>query len=570
MAITRKPIVSFQLGQIVKSRIETFVFQRERARAIKESDFDRRVMDEGLAYEDQKTHWENVLKYEKDRFVPDLMYIKEIKGNISSYKKLVRAEKFSNQYRTSLNELAQGFRSLDSHVSFLKNELTDSFDPELKELINTKLTEAFEQQSTAHKAIFENQIKFAQEDDTNMVLSEMIGKVKSKIAEVTEVGDEQYESSLKLSLQSLEKQVEENKIEKSINDTTIELLSDNNPVSRLNSYNRALANARADIPVTINGTKYENAKSYWEGVKNNYLGSGQFFDDLSSYYKNKIDGAEVRSKEVLPIVLGNYKDSLETLVNKPDFMNYQDQLRDTIDLTVNYGAAKVGKEIVDKSKTDYNFQGAVNELERLSKRTGVDLTENYRQVIDEVANLNAQQAQEIYANALATAREQGRDTPNDVDLAWAVKATPSGAISPEELATQKPEETLKQQREGEGRDVTIEPTKPAPFKGAVSGGKKYEEGALIKIGASPTVYRLESGKIRPFVGSWTEESFKAQAGKTFKDVQEVENLGGFSKGKAINLKQATLWSPDKATHEIVSVGTKRASELQTQGWTLTK
>ena len=92
---------------------------------------------------------------------------------------------------------------------------------------------------------------------------------------------------------------------------------------------------------------------------------------------------------------------------------------------------------------------------------------------------------------------------------------------------------------------------------------------MFKSRTSPTVYRVEGGKARPFVGQWTEPVFREQSGKSFADVSEVDDISGIQTGADITIQRATLQNPnDPNDKRVVDVGSQEASDLQSEGWGL--
>lgn len=565
MAVTLQKKEQRILTNIVKLQTESFVLQRERYRDKVEGDFSRRVMDEGLKYSDQQDFYEALLGKEKKRRVPDQSYIKELKDKVANFKKLVRAEKFADEYRRSFNALVQGRKSLDAHIDLLNNELDGAIDSDLKNTINEKLTEALTKQVEINQTVFENKIKFAENDKSESVLTDMISQVKTKLQKIEQT-DEEYASSLRLSLQSLESSLQASRIESDIQDAVMEGLNNPNPITKLNKINSMVKTSNADTPIFIEGTRYDSASDFWTQKRSEYLQTGDFANELSEYYSKKINVANIRSKEALPMIVKETKASLDALLKRADLAEYRDQLSDTVDLTVAYGTNLIGQNIVSKAKQDYNFDYAAQKLSEVNRWSGVDMTESYQQIVDEVSDLNFEQAQSINANA----QEYLSNNPNasfGKALDWALKATPNTIISPEELSTKKPEEILKERvEEGKGEVSQIKPTSKAVGE-AARNATQFNEGELIKTSDKNTVYKVEGGKLRAFTGSWDDDTFKyATGGKSFKAVKTVENLGDYEMGKDIIKQQATLIKgKDK---QVVDVGSKRATELQQQGYKL--
>jgi len=62
---------------------------------------------------------------------------------------------------------------------------------------------------------------------------------------------------------------------------------------------------------------------------------------------------------------------------------------------------------------------------------------------------------------------------------------------------------------------------------------RYNEGELIKVANSNTVYKVENNKLRPFTGAWNESQFKQVTGQGFGAVKTVDTIEGLEQGKEI-------------------------------------
>jgi len=569
MARKVKRTIMFSLGQVVQARKNSFNTQRQKIVDMREADFSKRVIDEGLTYTQQKEHWEEEIRLQKEKRVPDKAYISELETRVANFKKLERAEKFSNDYQDSFRELAEGMRSIQDHLDFLNQRLDNTTDVDLRSTINTKITEATVQKVTMEKTAFNNNVDFALKDKTEGVLNDMIFKVNDKIAKAQTAGDAEYESALNLSKQSLEQQLQQTVLGKQLIDNTIKTLTDPDPVSKLNSYNDLISSSDSKTPINVSGVQYDSVQSYWDAVKADYLGSGNFFNEINSFYTTQIDSQQIKDQDTLPVLVKNIKANLDELVGQPDFEPYATQLSNTIDLTVGYGVTKIGNNVVEDAKNDYNFGFASSQLTTLTNWSGIDITPAYQSLINEVANLQLADIQQINAN-IAEFQSKNPNAPFASALDFALRATPRTAVSPEELATTPAEEVITKTAEGEREDITIPPSPtPTPPAGFQVGGQSFVEGDLFKSRTSPTVYRVEGGKARPFVGQWTEPVFREQSGKSFADVSEVDDISGIQTGADITIQRATLQNPnDPNDKRVVDVGSQEASDLQSEGWGL--
>src|SRR5574340_851801 len=534
------------VGKMIDKAIEGFVAQRDKIRDVQDSRFAQRVIDEGLSYQDQRAYYRDLLAAEKASSMPDESYILKLNDKITAYNKLVRAQNFTDKFRNSYRELLANNESIDQHIDFLKSQLADSPDVELASIINTKLDQAYKLKQTNNDQITTNNVNYALKDKTEPILSKMISEVKNKIATAKNVGDDNYVSSLSVSLQALNKQLNQTQLEKQARQNEADNAKNPGPINKMSNYNRMISMADDSTPITVNGKDYSSVKQYWETAKGDYLSSGGFFQDLNNFYTNKINGAYAQAPEVMQPLLKTVKSDIDSLIKQPDFADYQNQLKETGDIIFATGVNYAANDIINKANTNYNFGAAVDNFKNLKDSTGVDVSRYYDKLISDVTKRNVAQATQISQNMDYYKTNINKSATAEEALAWAVKATPQ-PVSPAEAAGKSGAEIVKDTGADVPEKKTIIPAEPIKIEPV-----KFNEGELVKEKNSPTVYKIEGGVARPFMGAWDEDVFKAQAGKGFSDVKQIDSLSGINKGKEIIKQQATLYHPTDRSEEHTS------------------
>lgn len=528
MAVERQDrSFSLPLGDFVSRQQTVFQSSRTRARDFIVRDFSQRVIDEGLSYQDQKDFYNSLISKEKDRVFVDEDYIKDLKKNVTDLNKLIRAEKFTNEFNEKFDNLVSGQLSIGDHVSFLETELSGAIDADLKATIQTKLSEAKQAQYTSQKSIFDNQVTYALNDKTEDVLQGMITKAQKKKNEALLGGDNDWASAIDVQLLSLNKQLAQSRLQKQVSENIARSLADPNPVNTLAQLNQRLSEADTAVPVTVNGTTYDSARDFWDAEKSNYLGSGQFFNELNQFWTNHINATQARSQASLVPELRTIKSNLETMLSNPDLVQYGQLSADTVDLIMRHGADLAGNNIVAQAKSDFNFSKAAKQLEELNSFSGIDMTTKYQDIIASVSQVNFQQAQTILDNASQYAQAAGRSAPTMEDLNLAIQATPNLIVSPTDLAERNPADIAK----GVFNDTIGKPAEDLNTSGTEVGGstgqRRVVDGTFVKIPGSSTVYKAENGKLLELYGNFSEQDFKnLTGGKGFEVVQEIPTLEG--------------------------------------------
>lgn len=570
---------TLNLGDLVSQQTTIFKTIKARSQDIAESKFQQRVTAEGLSYAGQLDYYQKILAREQDKRQPDQDYINNVNTNIANLKKLVRVDKYNQEYRASLEALNSGKASIDDHINFLQSQLGSAVDLDLRDKIKDAVTQANTDKYTIQKNILNNQIQYALKDKSVEILQSMLNTVNGRRTTALQNGDEEWASALNISVLTLKQQIASSKLEHAVNDFIAgSAVSDDNPITYLNRINGQISLADTNDPVTVNGTTYNNASAYWQAQKDTYLSSGKFYNELADYYKRQIDAANIRSQDTLLPNLQSVKKNLEQLLGQPDLQNYKESLKNTVDLIVGYGADIAGTNVVNQAKNDYNFSSAAKKLSSINSTLGIDMTTRYDELVNQVSTLNYTQAQNIINNAEAYQAKNPNASTADA-LNYAIQYTPNLIVSPTALAGKSPEEIAKGAftTEGMGTKVTLPKPEETPIGGAtgqrtVEGN--YPVGSYVKLPTSPTVYKVISGtELQPLVGPWTEQDFQELTGKNFaQGIKTVSNFANYSRysdyyefmKESAGIKAPSILKQEETERKRIEEEKKRQDELKRQ------
>ena len=391
MAIQLEKINRVNIGMVVQNAVSSIVAVRASEQSRKESAFQQAVAN-GLSYEGQIEFRKKQIEEEGKNTFSDPEYTKSLEDSLATTKKLKRFSDYRQKYQQALGELNAGHTNAVEYEKTLRNLLDGATDPDLRTEIQTNLTSA-ETAVTNYKAtVLANQVKLAQFDGTAKVLDDVIKKVKQakSIAEIHGNDDEVAQHDLTLA--SLNSQKVQTKTEDMVNNIAVSgMLGTSNSTSKLNTLNTQIHNADTTTPVTINGKRFDSEQQYWEITRNAYLsgnGAGVFadyFSDLETQYKNKIDGETARYGFVQPSTIQGINSELTQLRAQPEMAPFIDRIDSFRATAVANAVSTVAKTVIDRASYTGDFTQADTTLKGLGSTYQVD-TSGYQLQLGTILN----------------------------------------------------------------------------------------------------------------------------------------------------------------------------------------
>ena len=469
MAVERIKEFTIDLGDLVKTRLDSFVNSRQRIHAAEEATFQRSVVDNDLSYQEQLDYRNNQLGKEQEEIYPDNEFIDEIKTSVTGLKKMVRYRKFRDEYFTLLTDLASGRKSLEDHLSYLQDSLADEFlDREIKDELKEQYTKTLEAKRTQDRTIVDAQISFNQKDRTADSINKAISSVKSQLTKPDIQKDDVLRTSYELQLATLEKERMEVGVEDKMNWMAINLMTKDrkNPsLWKLETFS-GFVDKGGNVPVNIGGVRYDSEAEYWQITLNNYVQS-----DFGNEYvaENKGEGALLWNK--MGILPDSYLKNLITnnniIRNHPELENFQIVIASAIqDSITNALALKASdltaKYYLDKPSiaTESDYQKAKSELTNLQNMFGEDysLSPEIQKLETQLIEKRIITTQQILETAAEYAEAEG------ITLEEAIAkygSTAAVEIPAETFKEKTPMETAKEIVET-GKKIIEEPEKKEP------------------------------------------------------------------------------------------------------------
>lgn len=466
MAKVRERVTKFAAGVSVRKRLDSLMQIKYQRRLDEEIRFLTIVQNEGLTAKAQLEFRKEQLKSEKDSSVTDFTYVRELKEDIASLKSLVTSENFRQEYFESYNSWRGGRKPLQSHIFFLRDSLEKTSDPALRSEIRTKLTTANTNMRDNDDAILDNFVVLAENDKTEKILLEALGRVKESKAKSLLGGDERRVSVLILKEQSLNRKLGESRVEAGEHELELDRLKSSHPVRTLNSYDDRVKRADSSTPIVVQGTQYDSEADYWNRKRAAYIATGQFAQDYASYYNDWLDSTIASAYELAPGVMRQIKDATDILRDRPEMRGFEIQLDSTFVNVITAQATKLNAKYLADANRTYDFQSAADNISRIGELTGIDVSADMSKLITSISNVRGVRVQALEEEARRIEFERG--IPFAQAAKEAIRRSQSGElrileISPEEVAVKTAEEI-----------ITEEPKKIEPVDLAEPAVKKPE------------------------------------------------------------------------------------------------
>lgn len=410
MAVTLQKTTAVNIGVIVNNAIAGVKTVRAQDQARKESAFQEAVAN-GLDYEGQIAFRQKQLDEEGASGFIDETYRNQLKESLASTKRLKRFYDYRQKHQEALAELNSGHSNAVEYAKILKDLYDNASNPDLKAEIQGNLTTAESKVTEYKNTVLSNQVKLAENDGSEKEINKVLRKVKQARSFAQINGNDDEVAAYDLTIASLNSQKVQNKTEDIVNDVAVKgMLGTNNSTSKLKTLSLQIADADTETPVTINGKRFASEQQYWEITRNAYLsgaGSGVFADyfaDLETQYKQKIDGETARFGFVQPSTIQKINAELNTLRSQPEMAPYIDRIDSFRAIAVADAVSTVAKTVIDRAEYTGDFTQADTTLKGLGTTYAVDTT-GYQLQLGTILN------QQVNASIAA-----GQGTPAEASL----------------------------------------------------------------------------------------------------------------------------------------------------------
>lgn len=440
------PVVAVDLKGVVQSAIDNAQAVR-RLRAIEiETTFQQQVAD-GLSYDAQVNFLESQLEKERSSSLSSTDIIKELETRVSNTKRLKRFAAYRSRYQDILTELKGGRANAKEQLSQLKGLLGSAGeDEELKVEIQGDITAMEQEVKTAEDTMVQNQLKRAQYDGTEKVLTEAIELVKSKRSSALFEGLDDEASAYDTWLTVLNKQLSETRVVNAVNDIDVRVNTKGlNAVGKVDELNQLIRKSDGNAPITIDGVTYDSAKEYFTNTRDAYLagtGSGifsDFFKEIDGEYQEQINAAIKRDGLVTTVVFDRIQSDFSDIKSRGEFKPFLERVENYESLVQGTALSSTAQSIIDRVAITGDYQGADKALQSYASKYNVNV-DSYRLALSAQAEQKAISLYEASDGtiSLQDARQRlGVDTiltPEDKGF-----ATPGAATVPAKPGAATPE-----------------------------------------------------------------------------------------------------------------------------------
>lgn len=435
---TTDRILGDSLDAFVSNSMKLYRQQLDIRNANEESQFYKTIADNGLSLEDQFNYRKEQLKRVSD----DPEERKRLRKEVSDLSARVDQQKFSEEYLQKVGDSSAGITSLDSVISWLDDQRDSATNPDILVAIDKALNEKRAEKFKLTQDLLSNQTDYAVKDKTADVINTQISRVSGERAKALLSGNDALASNYDLQLQSLNKALNENSIDKDIKNFAVASITGYaSPIQLLDSYNSKITGSPATGPVKVGDVTYSSPQEFWKFKRDSYLADNSdkgFFSQLNSEINTNLK-VKNSQNSLTAQDIKNATLQYDSLLGRPELANYAPRITTMKQDSIQTGTDLVSKKILNTYSTNYDLNTAVNNLNAL-KSVGGNVDDTYSQLLISGANIKKGSIDSILQNAQKLLQADPKLTPDEA-LKQAMQSGSGVILSPEQLAS-KPTEQI--------------------------------------------------------------------------------------------------------------------------------
>lgn len=550
--LSQKKTVATNLGEYISSQLTLLAQNRLRKNLEDEQNFNKAVMEDNLSLDQQLTYREDQLKKVESSDRDEKLRIRK---EISALKDRVEQQKFTDNYLSQLTDLNAGTQSIETTINWLNSTLSRTTDPTIQNNIKDNISQLQGKLYEQRRNALTSATTYATGSQDSAIINKQITSINDARVEALQAGNKDYVALLDLQMQTLNKAKAETEISKTLMNFSVATMTGNSATALLNEFNKQLESVDTTIPVTIGGVRYDSAKSFWELKRSEYLNDRSengFFTRYQSELNEKINYKGTKN------ILNNdtFKDVnnwYDTLKDRPEMATYMERIDQDKQKGLSTTAEIRSAGILNDFAIKLDAKKALNELAYIQDTYGVDQSLNYQKIVTSAAKEKQEQVSQILST-MSSIMAANPGATSQQAMEQAIKSGAGASLSPEELATQNASSIIsnlstsaEKQQFGENQPLTVDGSMAGKFS-----APNLKEGEYYKAANDSTVYKYESGALRPLSGSWDENSFKQYAGKGFDSINAINSVASLSKGTPITKADVTATTPTEAVGERIS------------------
>jgi hypothetical protein len=402
-----------------------------------EQRFLKSVLEDNLSTEDQY----NFRKEQYKRVSDDRDERLRVGKEVAALKQLVEQRKFSDAYTEKLVGLESGASSVESVLTWLRDQLNAATDDTTIAKIESEIVNKEREKFDIGQRALVNQTQYALADKTDSILDNQITRINGEKNKALLSGNKELETTYDLHLQALNKAKQENAIEKDIKNFSVANITGYaNSTGMLDSYNAHINAASTTGSVKIGDVTYASPQEFWKFKRDSFVadqsGNG-FFGRFTSEQKNALttrNSQNLLNATDLQTVTTNFNN----LAMRPELQGYQQILGQVRQDVVQAGADMLADNVVYQYSYDNDINKAVQGLTAI-KASGANVDSSFNKIVQAAAQLKTQQA----ANIKATMDEIFKTNPGislSEAFGQAVKQGAAVIFTPQDLINKSDKE----------------------------------------------------------------------------------------------------------------------------------
>lgn len=432
-----KAIIKFDLSGVIETARQAIGDVQTSVRSKRISDFTRRAINEGMDASAQRAFWEAELQRERDGVFPLQDRITEANDKITEMKKLERSQAYGQTYQKKLNDLAAKQTTNDAILSWLEQQQSSAVDQDMRETISKEIETTKKNIQTDLRNDVSNLITAGSRDKSVDILTNARTKADAALAKAIAVGDVEGESYWKDQKSLANQGIAGANIQNALNGVSLKKIQGYSPIEVLSGYNEAISKSTGDVtlPVFVDGVKYDNAQAYATLQRDSYLadeGANGFFAKIDSQNSDFLETQAKRFGAVPEATLDSIASAFQKLAAKPELQPYLSRLENLKSSVLAKGVDSIVKKVTSTYTTDYKLQNAMNSLQKLSKKYGIDTQQAVNTLISDMADKKSSIVNSIVQEA-ASMVGANPSLKWEVAVDQASKAYLGGIIAPNDL-----------------------------------------------------------------------------------------------------------------------------------------
>lgn len=400
-----------------------------------ENNFNRLIIDQSLSLGDQLDYRKEQLK----RIQDDPTEKKRIQSEITTLKARVAQQQFSEAYTSKVADVNSGVSNLDSVINWLQNQSNTATDPDVKLAIGNALAQKQQEKFSLIQQLVTAQTNYAINDKTESIINTQLSRVTTEKNKALLAGNDNLAATYDLQLQSLNKALNENDINKDIKNFAVATITGYaSATALLDSFNQKISSSAPTGPVKIDNVTYASPQEYWKFKRDSYLADtstsgffSRFNDEQNTALKVK-DSQNILSLNDVQSAASQY----DQLLSRPELANYQVKINSNKQDSIQTATNLLSSDVVNRFAIDYSLPTATSDLNNL-KNLGGNVNDAFGKIINTATQVKSSQINSLVNAAQGFMQNDPNLSPTDA-VNLAISKGYGAVLSPSQVVSNEP------------------------------------------------------------------------------------------------------------------------------------